>query len=171
MAMRLGLNCYDFAGTIHPLLLASDQPSTNYHTYWCNDLVPFSKQQEYMLKSFFAMQDPHLRLIMWSNGDLSTNVLLVSYVIWYPGRFELHVTNMHKLSVGMPLEDSSLLSSTDWKAWLDGDLVRLLVVWKEGGVWVDMGTLLTCNISPLLEQSSATRLPIPYRQASHRCPL
>ena len=168
--MCLGLDCYDFAGTIRPLPLVSDWPSTNYHTYWRNDLAPFSEQQEYTLKSFFAIQDPCSRLIMWSNGDLSTNMLLASYIVWYPGRFELRVTNVHELSVGTPLEDSSLLSSTDWKAWLDGDLVRLLVVWKEGGVWVDMGTLLTRDISPLLEQSSATRLPIPYRQASHHCP-
>jgi Glycosyltransferase sugar-binding region containing DXD motif len=157
MAMRLGLDCYDFAGTIRPLPFAPDRPRTNYHTYWRNDLAPFTERQEYTLKSFFATQDPRSRLIMWSNGDLSTNALLASYVVRHPDRFELRVANVHELSVGTPLEDSSLLSSTDRKAWLDGDLVRLLVVWKEGGVWVDMDTLLVRDISPLLEHEFVTQ--------------
>ncbi|KAI0256222.1 hypothetical protein BJV78DRAFT_1278756 [Lactifluus subvellereus] len=160
MAMRLGLDCYDFAGTIRPLAasaLAPDRPRTNYHTYWRTDLAPFSERQEHTLKSFFATQDPRSRFIMWSNGDLSSNALLASYVARYPGTFELRVADLHELSRGTPLEDSSLLSSTDKKAWLDGDLVRLLVVWREGGVWVDMDTLLTRDLSPLLEHEFVTQ--------------
>jgi hypothetical protein len=41
---------------------------------------------------------------------------------------ELHVADMHELLKGTPHENSSLLFSTDEKAWLDGDLIRLLVV-------------------------------------------
>ena len=96
MAMHHGLDCYDFAGTICPLpsssaAFARDRLRTNYHTYWRTDLAPFTKRQEYTLKSFFATQNPHSRLIMWSNGDLSGNTLLASYVTRYPGAFELHV--------------------------------------------------------------------------------
>ena len=160
MAMRLGLDCYDFAGTIRPSAasaLAPDRPRTSYHTYWRTDLAPFSERQEHTLKSFFATQDPRSRLIMWSNGDLSSNALLASYVARYPDAFELRVADVNELSRGTPLEDSSLLSSADKKAWLDGDLVRLLVIWREGGVWVDMDTLLIRDLSPLLEHEFVTQ--------------
>ena len=65
---------------------------------------------------------------MLSNGDLSGKALLASYVARYPDAFEIRVADMHELSKGTPLESSPLLSSCDKKAWLDGDLVRLVVV-------------------------------------------
>ncbi|KAH9005501.1 glycosyltransferase family 32 protein [Lactarius hatsudake] len=159
LPMRLGLDCYDFGATIRPLPPSSsaDRPRTNYHTYWRTDLAPFGERQEYTLKSFFATQNPHSRLIMWSNGDLSTNPLLASYVARYPDAFELRVANTRELSKGTPLENSPLLSSSDKKAWLDGDLIRLLVIWREGGVWVDMDMLLTRDLSPLLEHEFVTQ--------------
>ena len=86
---------------------------------------------------------------MWSNGDLSGNAPLATYVARYPDAFELRVADTHELSKGAPLENSPLLSSSDEKAWLDGDLVRF-VVWRAGGVWVDMGNLLTRDLTPLL---------------------
>ncbi|KAI0048283.1 glycosyltransferase family 32 protein [Auriscalpium vulgare] len=159
MSMQAGLDCYDFAGTIQPSSAAVDPslPRTTYHTYWRTDLAPFTERQEWTLKSFFATQHSHSRLIMWSNGDLSTNALLRSYVERYPGRFELRTADVHELSKGTELENSPLLTSQDKKAWLDGDLIRLLVVYLEGGVWVDMDTLLTRDISPLLEHEFVTQ--------------
>ena len=161
MPMRLGFDCYDFAGTIRPVAsshaLAPDRPRTNYHTYWRADLAPFSERQEYTLKSFFATQHPHSRLILWSNGDLSGNALLASYVARYPGAFELRVADVRELSKGTPLENSPLLSSSDEKAWLDGDLIRLLVMWRDGGVYVDMDTLFTRDLTPLLEHEFVTQ--------------
>jgi len=158
--MRLGLDCYDFAGTIRSLPSSSpsaaDRPRINFHTYWRSDLAPFNERQEYTLKSFFATQH-HSRLIMWSNGDLSTNSILARYVTRYPEAFELRVADIRELSKGTPLENSSLLISTDKRAWLDGDLIRLLVIWRDGGVWVDMDSLLTRDISPLLEHEFVTQ--------------
>ena len=156
MAIRHGLDSYDFAGTIGLLppssALARDRARTNYHTYWRTDLAPFGERQECAFKSFFATQNPHSsRLIMSSNSDLSGKALLASYVARYPHKFELCVVDKTELSKGTPLESSPLLSSSDEKAWLDGDLVRLLVVWRAGGVWVDMETLLTRDLTPLLE--------------------
>jgi hypothetical protein len=46
---------------------------------------------------------------MWSNGDLSTNALLASYVERYPEAFELRVANSRELSKGTPLR--TVLSS------------------------------------------------------------
>jgi len=157
MPMRLGLDCYDFAGTIRATPPDRDRPRTNYHTYWRTDLTPFGERQEYTLKSFFATQNPRSRLIMWSNGDLSGNALLASYVARYPDAFELRVADVHGLSRGTPLENSPLLESSDEKAWTDGDLIRLLVIWKDGGVWVDMDTLFSRDLTPLLEHEFVTQ--------------
>ncbi|KAF7365477.1 Glycosyltransferase family 32 protein [Mycena venus] len=66
MALRMGIDCYDFAGTIHSAPRISNAPvpadaRTQYHTYWRNDLAEFGPRQEWMLKSFFATQHlPHL---------------------------------------------------------------------------------------------------------------
>jgi len=49
------------------------------------------------------------------------------------------------------------LYSKDNLAWVDGDLVRLLVTWAVGGVWVDMDTLLTRDLIPLLEHEFVTQ--------------
>ena len=65
--------------------------------------------------------------------------------------------DVHALSRGTPLENNSLLSSCNEKAWLDGDLVRQLVLWRDGGVWVDMDTLLTLDLTPLLEHEFVTQ--------------
>ncbi|THH09546.1 hypothetical protein EW146_g8660 [Bondarzewia mesenterica] len=160
LPLRLGLDCYDFAGTIRAL--PDEQPQrrevTNFHSYWRTDLAPFAERQEWMLKSFFATQPfGNSKFILWSNGDLSGNSILQGYVSRYPGAFELRVADVPELARGTELEGSALLKSTDKKAWVDGDLVRLLVIWKEGGVWVDMDSLLTRDLSPLLEHEFVTQ--------------
>lgn len=162
--MRFNMDCYDFAATIQP----SDQlyhrtfipldDRVHYHTYWRVDLAPFDERQEYMLKSFFATQDAdNSRLIMWSNGDLRANPILQKYLARFPDAFELHVADIEVLARGTPLEGSIRLNLNDKKAWVDGDLVRLLVVWTYGGVWVDMDSLLTRDLAPLLEHEFITQ--------------
>ncbi|KAA1472531.1 glycosyltransferase family 32 protein [Dentipellis sp. KUC8613] len=160
MPLRLGLDCYDFAGTIQspPSSLDEQRGKTNYHSYWRVDLAPFGERQEWMLKSFFATQPAgHSRFILWSNGDLSKNKLLQGYATSFPDSFELRVADVSELAKGTELEGSPLLSSKDKLAWTDGDLIRLLVLWKEGGVWVDMDSLLTRDLSPLLEHEFVTQ--------------
>lgn len=162
--MRFDMDCYDFAATIqsphqshHPTFVPSDD-RIHYHTYWRVDLAPFGERQEYMLKSFFATQNVYnTRLIMWSNGDLSVYPILQKYTARFPDAFELRVADIKGLARETPLDGSSLLNSNDKKAWLDGDLVRLLVVWTYGGVWIDMDSLLTRDLSPLLEHEFVTQ--------------
>ncbi|PCH35395.1 hypothetical protein WOLCODRAFT_79409 [Wolfiporia cocos MD-104 SS10] len=111
-----------------------------------------------MLKSFFATQDADAtRLILWSNGDLSDNAILAEWLRRYPDAFELRVVDYDDLARGTELEGSELLRVTDSRAWIDGDLVRLLVLWAFGGVWVDMDSLLTRDLSPLLEHEFVTQ--------------
>ncbi|KAJ7126517.1 glycosyltransferase family 32 protein [Mycena crocata] len=163
MSLRMGIDCYDLAGTIQPLPKMATgyvppDARTQYHTYWRNDLAVFGPRQEWMLKSFFATQ--HLatsRLVLWSNGDLTPNEILTRYLNRYPDSFALRVVDIPSLARGTDLEGSPLLVQKDKKAWVDGDLVRLLLLWNFGGVWVDMDSLLTRDLDPLLEHEFVTQ--------------
>ena len=162
--LRMGLDCYDFAGTIkqEPRTGRKDQSisaedRTQYHTYWRVDLAPFGLRQEWMLKSFFATQDmSSSRLILWSNGHLNSNILQ-TYLKRYPDSFALKIVDIPSLAKGTELEGSDLLIQKDSRAWVDGDLIRLLLLWNYGGVWVDMDFLLTRALEPLLEHEFVTQ--------------
>lgn len=165
LPLKRGLDCYDFAGTIQmhrddvrPRGQVLPEARTQFHTYWRTDLVPFGPRQEWMIKSFFATQDVEAsRLIVWSNGDLSENEILREYMDRYPDAFALKVVDMAALAMSTELSESALLKLKDKKAWLDGDLSRLLLLWNYGGVWIDMDFLLTRDLAPLLEHEFVTQ--------------
>jgi len=153
----MGLDCYNYAATIPP---PSSPPSqqTLYHSYWRSDLAPFDARQEWMLKSFFATQHvPTSHLTLWSNGDLTQNPILQKYLRKYPEQFALRVISIPLLAKGTALEGSPRLQLEDKKAWVDGDLIRLLLLWNFGGVWIDMDSLLTRDLQPLLEHEFVTQ--------------
>lgn len=161
--MKLGMDCYNFAGTIKsahytpPQWIPPDD-RMQYHTYWRSDLAHFGERQEWMIKSFFATQNTETsRLILWSNGDLSENKIIQKWVRRYPDTFSVKKVDLDKLAKGTALEGSKLLRLKDKKAWIDGDMVRLLVLWAYGGVWVDMDSLLTRDLMPLLEHEFVTQ--------------
>lgn len=165
MSLRMGMDCYDFAGTVQahrddrrPTGWIPPDARTQFHTYWRVDLAPFGPRQEWMIKSFFATQDvPASRLIIWSNGDLSSNEILRKYLILYPDSFALRVVDVPTLARATVLNGSALLKMKDKRAWIDGDLIRLLLLWTYGGVWVDMDSLLTRDVGPLLEHEFVTQ--------------
>lgn len=157
MPLRFGMDCYNFAGTIQAQADASRPTGvTLFHTYWRIDLAPFEARQEWMIKSFFATQKAS-KLILWSNGDLSSNPVLRAWRSQFPDVFELRVVDIDTLARGTAMEGSPLLTLNDAKAWVDGDLIRLLLLWNYGGVWVDMDSLLTRDLAPLLEHEFVTQ--------------
>lgn len=167
--MRFGMDCYDYAGTVQARWEDRPKPRregevlpgeerVQFHTYWRTDLAPFGERQEYMLKSFFATQNlESSRLVLWSNGDLSSSPLLRGYLKRYPEAFTLRIVNIPRLARGTKLEESDRLGTKDERAWVDGDLIRLLLLWNYGGVWVDMDSLLTRDLDPLLEHEFVTQ--------------
>ncbi|KAG8900725.1 hypothetical protein FRB99_005798, partial [Tulasnella sp. 403] len=160
LPLRLGMDCYDFAGTIrkHPSTSNAPIRPTIFHSYWRKDLVPFGERQAWMLRSFFATQDlDRASMILWSNDDLSQNPWVASFLEAYPNAFSTKVVNVDHLAKDTALARSSLLHRKDARAWVDGDLVRLLVTWEYGGVWIDMDSLLTRDLSPLLEHEFVTQ--------------
>ena len=154
-----GKDCYNLASTIQPRP-EQEVPveRINYHTYWRVDLTRFQEREEWFLKSFFATQQlDHSRLIIWSNGDLSREPLIAKWLRAYPDVFELRRVNVEVLARGTALEGSPLLYLEDTMAWVDGDVIRLLVLWAFGGVWVDLDFLFTRDIFPLLEHEFLMR--------------
>ncbi|KAG9101693.1 hypothetical protein FS749_004502 [Ceratobasidium sp. UAMH 11750] len=161
MPLRMGMDCYDFAGTIGKDATSSREPRhhTNFHTYWRTDLKPFAERQAWMLKSFFATQDlAHSTLVLWTNGDLHSNKFVMQFTSRYPNTvFQVRRVDVDQLAKGTKLDGSALLHQKDDRAWVDGDLIRLLVTWAEGGVWIDMDSLLTRDLAPLLEHEFVTQ--------------
>lgn len=181
LPLRLGMDCYDFAGTIrdHPFARRPHSPAskTIFHTYWRSDLAPFGERQAWLIRSFLATQDlSQASMTLWSNGDLSLNPWVAAFTRTYPGTFITRVVDVDHLARDTALARSSLLHQKDHKAWIDGDLVRLLVTWEYGGVWVDMDSLLTRDLSPLLDHEFVTQWdcygePTPHPQHTHPKPI
>jgi hypothetical protein len=159
--LRMGMDCYDFAGTIgRDAAQGIDaKHHTYFHTYWRTDLKAFGERQSWMLKSFFATQDlAHSTLVLWTNGELRNNKHVMQFTSRYPSSvFQVRRVNVDQLAKGTKLEGSSLLHQRDDRAWVDGDLIRLLVTWAEGGIWIDMDSLLTRDLTPLLEHEFVTQ--------------
>jgi hypothetical protein len=155
--LKTGRDCYDFAGIVPSAPLQRPSEATIFHSYWRDDLAKFEERQEWFLRSLFATQASGSKVILWSNGDLSTSPTIASWLKKRPDTFETRKVDFDQLAKGTALEGSSLLTVKDKLAWIDGDLVRLLVLWAYGGVWVDMDSLLTRDLSPLLEHEFVTQ--------------
>jgi hypothetical protein len=160
--LRMGLDCYGFASTIPAPGPADprEQEMVIFHSYWRTDLAPFGPRQESFLKSLFATQDMtsgHAKFILWSNGDLAPNPTIKQWLQRHPESFEVRKTDISALAKSTALDGSSHLRINDTKAWVDSDLVRLLVMYAYGGVWVDMDSLLTRDLRPLLEHEFVTQ--------------
>ncbi|KAE9399156.1 hypothetical protein BT96DRAFT_976081 [Gymnopus androsaceus JB14] len=143
LQMRFGLDCYEFAGTVKMTLSRLD-PGKN----TCSN-------------PFFATQNlATSRLILWSNGDLRANPILKGYLEKYgqgdDWAFNVRVVDVAVLARGTEL-DPELTNRKHTTAWVDGDLIRLLLLWNYGGVWVDMDFLLTRDLGVLLEHEFVTQ--------------
>lgn len=131
----------------------------NYHTYWRTDLLPFSTRQASTLRAFLATQPlATSRLIIWSNSaaTLATAAPLAHLVSAFPDNIQIRQVDFRDLTRGTALEGHAFVDERsgglyDGKGWIDGDAVRLLVMWNYGGVWVDMDQVLTRDLRPLVE--------------------
>jgi Glycosyltransferase sugar-binding region containing DXD motif len=154
LPLRYGSDCYQFAGLIPqaPLPGMNTKQHVIFHTYWRNDLGRIGTRQLVMLESLIASQiHSYNRIIIWSNGKLVSKEL-DSLTARFPGRIEVRIVDIDELRVGTPIEGSDRTKHIyDRRAWLDGDLVRVLVMWNFGGIWVDMDMIVTRDLSVLTE--------------------
>ncbi|KAK4686928.1 hypothetical protein P7C73_g3204, partial [Tremellales sp. Uapishka_1] len=160
ISLRKGMSCYDFAATIQPI---PDLPAQYliYHTYWRSDLLPFTDRQTATLLAFLATQPlTHSKLILWTNGAdvLGENMYLKPILETWGNYIELRQADLKVLSRGTEVEE--LFGGNivfDKRGWVDGDAVRLLVLWHYGGVWLDMDQILTRDLHPLTESEFVTQ--------------
>ncbi|KAI8997351.1 hypothetical protein BDB01DRAFT_840708 [Pilobolus umbonatus] len=143
-------DCYDFAATIRPNS-TSINDGMIYHAYWRADLAPLGPKQLATLRSFFATQDNGTILYLWSNGNLSDSAILKNISANAGSRLVHRVYDPHELSQGSPMENSAHLEFKDNRGYLDGDLIRLLAIYRYGGMWFDMDSLFIRDMSPLFE--------------------
>ena len=121
---------------------------TNFHFCWRVPLE-FGRKQVLALKSCITTQNlENVNIIMWSNVDLSHN----EWIQPIARHIELRIWDPVKEAEGTPLEGLRLLTKDDEHHWLGGDLFRLLVLYKYGGVYVDQDVVFIRDFAPLLDQ-------------------
>jgi 2-polyprenyl-3-methyl-5-hydroxy-6-metoxy-1,4-benzoquinol methylase len=127
--------------TVHP-------EKTDIHFYW-REPLPFGRKQAACIKSAIVSQNlDNVRIHLWSNSDLSRN----EWVQPIERHIYLHHYDAKVEARGTPLEGWAGLDKDDELCWLGGDLFRLLILYRYGGVYVDCDVLLLRDLAPLLGQ-------------------
>jgi len=119
------------------------------HFHWRTKPHGFGRKQVLPIKSAIVTQDLRkTKIILWtySVDELMENELMQELLPY----IELRHLDIKKESIGTPLEGSSLLDIEDGLGFLDGDLIRLVLVHNYGGVYVDMDVVLLRSFAPLM---------------------
>lgn len=96
--------------------------------------------------SFFATQNQeHCELILWSDYDVSNKEELKKF----KDKINFKIWNPIDESKGTPLENFNYLNVKDNTYYLRSDLMRILLVYKYGGIWIDMDIVLLRDFKPL----------------------
>tara|TARA_Y100000401_G_C8297815_1_gene212345 strand:+ start:185 stop:1123 length:939 start_codon:yes stop_codon:yes gene_type:complete len=128
------------------------EEKTIFHIY-----SEFKTPKELMaLKSYLATQNlEKTKLIVWSDYDISNQ----ENVQPYKHLVDLRVYNCEELAKGTPLENSEIhfLNSlqSDQNHWMHSGIMRFLALYKFGGIYVDMDTILLRDFKPILNQDFA----------------
>ncbi|HED12751.1 MAG TPA: PqqD family peptide modification chaperone [Gammaproteobacteria bacterium] len=127
------------------------QQQTNFHFYWRQLDVPFGDKQIATLTACLATQNLDLsNVLLWYSGATAPEHPELDKLI-DDGYVQVKKYDPCTLAEGTPLEGNhGRLLLQDGKCYLDGDLFRLLVLFRFGGVYVDMDVLLLRDFSPLL---------------------
>lgn len=105
------------------------------------------------IESYLATQDlEKTKLILWSDYDISDNELVKPY----KDLIDMRVYDFKTESIGTLLENNEYLNgANDTKHYMKSGILRFLVTYKYGGVWVDMDMVLLRNFKPILDQEWA----------------
>ncbi|KAG0139319.1 hypothetical protein CROQUDRAFT_52115 [Cronartium quercuum f. sp. fusiforme G11] len=165
-------DCYRFANTIpgKPTTIMEESSLRNdqvnyFHVYWRSDLSSISERQLITLQSILISQDFSTvdsssskfksHIILWTNPSirkLDNDPLLSPFIKKHANKISLRVINLIELTKYTSMENHELLNKVfDKKAWLDGDLIRVLVLWNFGGFWIDMDNLVLKDLRVLSE--------------------
>lgn len=159
LSYKHGFDCYGHSRLVQ-MQPGQGKVRSTIHLYWRSDIAALGYREKVLLDSIFATQDlDFVDVKLWSNGDLRrfNGEFLDQYLHDFPHHFSVGTVDLHSLAKGTPLDDSNRLNLNDQRAWLDGDVVRILLLWNYGGVWVDMDSILTRDLQPLLEHEFVTQ--------------
>jgi hypothetical protein len=138
------LNSLEFSKT-----LPKNNTKMVFHCFW---RVPreFGRKQLAVLKSIIVNHTQGVEINLWSNVDLSTNEY-IKEVLPY---INLKLWNLENEIKNTILEDCPFMQPdvvNDSNCYLEGDVFRLLVLHKYGGIYIDMDVLVLRDMSPLNE--------------------
>ena len=136
--------------------VAPPEPVT-FHMFWRErsggfwpTVRPFGRKQALPVKAFFATQNlSACSLTLWSDRDLSSNDWLKPFL----PLLTLRIYDAAAEVRGTPLEaHRKVYTQRDSRAYRDGDLFRILILYKYGGIYADMDTVLLRGLGVFLDQ-------------------
>lgn len=140
------LECLNFLKTIDEKKFHFPNEKTNFHIY-----SEFKNDKELLsLMSYFATQNlQKTNLIVWSDYDISNDPKIQRF----KNLADFRVWDAKSEAKGTLLENENrIFESADEKHYLQSDLLRILALYKYGGVWIDMDIVLLRDFKPILDQ-------------------
>ena len=139
------IKCLEFLDSIKPENYEYPKEVTLFHIY---TEVRTEKELE-CIKSFIATQNlDKCKLIVWSDYNIEDNELIQPYKKY----LDLRIWDAKKEALGTILEGIPHLDAIDDKHYLQSDLLRILALYKYGGVWADMDIVFIRDFKPILDQ-------------------
>eukprot|EP00036_Acanthoecidae_sp_10tr_P013773 CAMPEP_0206291104 /NCGR_PEP_ID=MMETSP0106_2-20121207/2955_1 /ASSEMBLY_ACC=CAM_ASM_000206 /TAXON_ID=81532 /ORGANISM="Acanthoeca-like sp., Strain 10tr" /LENGTH=614 /DNA_ID=CAMNT_0053721669 /DNA_START=135 /DNA_END=1979 /DNA_ORIENTATION=+ len=127
------------------------------HVGWTGPWLPhFLPDMFGLLDSFLATQDtPRTKLIFWlmdRKPDPAKDEIVRRYAAISDGAIQFRFANVTELQVGTCIAANPAMWSPPGKIQpqVKSDLLRILLLHKFGGVWVDTDTILLRDIRPLV---------------------
>lgn len=118
------------------------------HLYWRQTLRPWGRLQSISLMSLLATQNlSHTRIYLWTDD---ASLLQSEFIRPIADRVAVVRYSAIELARGTELEGWEGLGAQDDRAYLDGDLFRILVLNRYGGLYVDTDVIALRDFAPLL---------------------
>jgi len=138
--------CLGYCKSLYPIKLNEE---VIFHKLWLNKGIEFGRKQALSVKSFIVTQQlDRCKLILWTDYDIANSEYIKPLLPY----IEIKYYNATEEAKGTILEGNKNLIFKDSMAYLDGDLFRLLILHKYGGVYSDMDVVLLRDFSPLLSK-------------------
>ena len=124
-----------------------------YHVYWRGDIV---WMVPLLIKSYLATQPTEIsKLILWSPTPLHTQLnyeTIKELRDRHPNNIELRLFDMNEMIKGTCMDNNALFDEflTKIKPQMESDVVRVLLLNRFGGIWVDGDVLFMKNLMPLI---------------------
>lgn len=124
---------------------------TPWHWYVRTDLYPdLQRAQLDAIASWLTTQDLTTNvLIMWVPAGMPPPPSLSVYAKLFPGVITWRALDIVQEARDTPFEHSYLIYLHDEKAYIDGDIARLTLLYKYGGFWSDLDMYYLRDLKPL----------------------